>query len=253
MNTNNKIDDLKDFDLFKDLPETVIMEITAMVEPVQLKTDEMLFQKGDPGDAVYLLKSGWVKMVSVNPEGKEVVLNEVGPGSTIGEIAIIDMDPRSAGVIAISDVELLKLGGEDFLNVLYQQSKLGLHIIQSVSKSLRFANTFLENAIVWSQRIAEGDYNFTQEQVQKAQSGVDETSSPDEERANRLLGTFFRMVEDIRAREDGLKQELDELIIVIDQAKREESVDEVTSSGFFKSLKTQSKKLRGDTEEGDED
>ncbi|MBW8011770.1 MAG: Crp/Fnr family transcriptional regulator [Chloroflexi bacterium] len=253
MSQDNKFKDLKDYELFKDLPETVSKELAAKVELVSLKNDEVLFRKGDPGDALYLLQSGWVKMVSEDAEGKEVVLNEVGPGSTIGEIAMIDMEPRSAGVIAMSDVELLKLGSEDFLNVLYQQPKLGLHIIHSVSKSLRFANTYLENTIFWSQRIAEGDYNFAQEQVQKAQSGVFESSSPDEDRANRLLGTFFRMVEDIRAREDGLKKELDELIIVIDQAKREKSVDDVTSSGFFKSLKTQSKKMRRDAEKGDED
>lgn len=244
---------LRSFEMFEGLPDNVIAELADKIELVKLIKDEVLFRKGDPGDALYLLQKGLVKMVSEDADGNEVVLNEVGPGSTIGEMAMIDLDPRSAGVIALSDVELLKLGSEDFLDVLYKQPNLGLHIIHSVSKSLRFANTYLENAIVWSQRIAEGDYNFAQEQVQKAQTRVDEPSHPDEERANRLLGTFFKMVEDIRAREDDLKQELNELIIVIDQAKREKSVDDLTSSGFFQRIQTQSKKMREDAEKGDAD
>jgi CRP-like cAMP-binding protein len=140
---------------------------------------------------------------------------------------------------------MLKLMSDDFLSLLNEQPMMTLPIIRSVSKRLRFATTYIENAIEWSKRIAAGNYDFAEEQMQTAQATIVDSKQPDEERANRFLATFFRMVKEIRAREDELKQQLNQLKIEIDHAKRKKDVDALAKSEFFMELKAKSEKLRG--------
>jgi CRP-like cAMP-binding protein len=243
------IEELKSYSLFEKLPDDVVVELAGEVEQVSLKNNKQLFAEGDPGDSLYIIREGWVKIVNEGEDGKEVVYNHLGPGSVIGEMAILDQAPRSMGVVAISAVKMLKLGSEDFLKVLNQFPVMALDIIRNITKRLRFTTTYIENAIEWSQRIAAGDYSFAQEQVEKSQGTIVDSGASDRERANRFLGTFFRMVEDVKAREDELKQQLNQLKVEIDQARRKQSVEELTNSEFFKNLKSKSGEMRGNIKE----
>lgn len=232
------------YDLFKGLPDEAVDELGEKIELISLKKNEALFHEGDPGDALYLIRTGWVKIVNEGAEEGEVVLNHIGPGSIIGEMAMIDQTPRSSGVVAISKVDLFKLMSDDFLSMLNEQPRMTISIIRSLSNRLRFATTYIENAIDWSKRIAAGNYSFAEKQMEIVQATIVDSKQPDEERANRFLGNFFRMVEEIRAREEELKQQLNQLKIEIDHARRKKEVDELTQSEFFLELKAKSEKLR---------
>jgi CRP-like cAMP-binding protein len=244
---------LKGHDLFKDLPEDVVSGLAEKVEQIELKKDDVLFKEGDPGDAVYILREGWVKVVGEGLDGGQVVFNEMGPGSVFGEMSMVDMEPRSAGVVAISKAKLIKLGNEEFMKVMNEQPILAIYMTRNLVKRLRFATTYIENAIEWSQKIAKGEYNFAEEQMREVQSTmVMDTSKVDEQRANRFLSNFFEMVEDIKAREEELKQELQKLRVEIDQTKRKEAVDELKSSEFFQRLRAEKKSSKGKEEEQEE-
>lgn len=233
------------FELFKDLPKDVLDKLGGIIETVSIQKNDALFHQDDPGDALYLIQRGWVKIVNEAAKESEVVLNHIGPGGIIGEMAMIDQAPRSTGVIAISDLELLKLKSEDFLTLLNEQPAITIPMIRSVSKRLRFATTYIENAIEWSKRIASGDYNFAEERMKLVQSTIVDSKQPDEERANRFLGTFFRMVEEVRAREDELRKQLNQLKVEIDHAKRKKDVKELAESEFFINLKAKSELMKG--------
>jgi CRP-like cAMP-binding protein len=224
-----------EFDFFKPLPRDVIEDLSGRFTLVNLKGNEVLFKKGDEGDALYLLQKGRLKAVSPDRDGNEVVLNQMGPGAIIGEMALIDREPRSAGVVAINDAALLKLSNEDFLTTIRSQPEMGLEIARTLIQRLRFSTTYLENAIEWSQLIAKGEYGFINDinTDEIADSGI----QSDQERAQKFLGTFFQMVEDIKKREDELKRELVKLKVEIDQAKRQSEVDSIASSEFFQNLR----------------
>lgn len=241
--TDTLIGQLKQFELFKSLPESAMADLAERFTQVGLSQDEVLFNKGDAGDALYILRRGRLKMVSMDSEGKEMVLNQVGPGAVIGEMALIDREPRSAGVVALTDAALLRLSTEDFLGMLAVQPTMGLEISRNLIQRLRFATTYIENAIEWSQKIAKGDYSFI-ESVDEAKLGDSENTS-DKERAKRFLGTFFQMVQDIKAREDELKKELVKLRVEIDHAKRKSDVSEITESEFFRKLRENKSKPSG--------
>lgn len=235
---------LKRFDFFKNLPDEAIYDLVDKVEHVVLKKGDVLFNKGDKGDAFYILQEGWVKMVIEDKDGSEIVLNQVGPGNVIGEMALIEDQPRSAGVVALNEAKLLKLTEDEFMDVFMEQPLLGLEIARTIAQRLRFTSTYIESAIEWSKQIAAGNYDYVEEQTNIEGATIMGPSRTDQERALRFLGTFFSMVKDIRAREESLKEELTKLKVVIDHQKREEDVSELAKSEFFQSLKESSEVIR---------
>lgn len=230
---------LSQFDLFKGLPEVSLDNLAEKLQAIHLKAEEVLFEKGDPGDSVYIVRSGTLKIISKDNEGNEVILNQVGAGAILGEMSLLDQGARSAGITAISDAELLFLRRDDFMEALYEQPQMGLEISRGLIQRLRFATTYIENAIEWSQMIAKGDYSFI--------NSVDgeenlEGAGSDQERAARFLGAFFQMVREIQAREEELKKEVVRLKIEIDQSRRKQEVADIAKSDFFKAIQERKKK-----------
>lgn len=239
----NVVESLKKIPLLQDLPQETIEEMARQVRPHYLEQGDVLFRKGQPGDAVYIIRSGWVKIVTENAGGEELTLNHCGPGEVVGEISLIDGEPRSAGVVALEAAEVLELKREAFMDELARQPLLALDVMRNLSARLRFATTYVEKAIEWSNRIAEGDYNFAIEQIQ-SESGVVDRDKADDVRAGELLAAFFHMVEGVRTREETLKQQLRDLSIEIDEAKRREAFEQVAQSPFYQELKASLQQMR---------
>jgi len=113
-----------------------------------------------------------------------------------------------------------------------------------MSDRLRFANAYIEETIVWSQHIAAGNYDFVQRRVEENQSTIVNTDLTYQARASAFLSSFFKMVEGVKKREEDLKQQVQQLIIEIDEVKRQRAVKELTETDFFEHLQTTARKLR---------
>jgi CRP-like cAMP-binding protein len=230
---------LKNTTLFKELSDEALTTLAQKASRRKLMKDDILMRKGEPGDSLFLIHSGWVKIVTVDSKGDELIINKCGPGETIGEMALLDRGPRSATVIALEDAEVLELKQDVFENILDQRPDVSLSIIRSYSNRLRFSTTYIEKAIDWAQKIAEGDYSF----IDQDQSLLNVAGS-DDDKATQLLSAFFTMVRKVKEREDGLKQQLEKLTFEIDQARRKQEFEEITSTEFYANLKEQAKTLR---------
>jgi CRP-like cAMP-binding protein len=246
------VETLRSLPLFEGVPEDILFELASKMERVNLATDETLFYKGDPADSLYLVKSGWVKIVTEDSSGGELMLNQCGIGETIGEMSLLDDNPRSASVIALSPVEMLKLNRDTFLEVLGNQPVLAMYILRKITARLRFNTTYIEEAIELSKRVAEGDYSFAMDQIQQTQDKIVGDSVSDEARANELLSAFFAMVKGVQEREEKLKQQLRQLTIQIDDAKRQEEYEKLTQSAFFADLKAAAEKMRAERDSEEE-
>src|SRR5262249_33245095 len=152
--------------------------------------------------------------------------------------------PRSASVIPLEPVRVLVLRRERFLDELGRHPVLAVDVMRNICGRLRFASTYIEKAIEWSQRVAEGDYRLAITAIQDDQRRVASTRAPDEVRAAELLSAFFHLVEGVQAREESLKQQVRQLEIRIDEAKRAKDVRDLTDTDFFAGLKTRSDELR---------
>lgn len=246
------VETLKHLPLFEGAPEEVLYEIASKMERVTLNTDQTLFHKGDPADALYLIKSGWVKIVTLDSAGGELVLNQCGIGEAIGEMSLLDENPRSASVIAMSPVEMLKLGRDAFMEVLAQQPTLAMYIMRKLTSRLRFNTTYIEEAIELSRQVAEGDYSFAIDRIQETQNRIVGEGVSDEDRATELLSAFFAMIQGVQEREEDLKNQLRQLTVQIDEAKRKAEYEKLTQSSFYADLKAAAERIRKERETGDQ-
>ncbi len=103
------------------------------------KNSVILFED-DPGDALYVVASGRVKVVLIGEAGKEVILSVLKDGDFFGEMALIDDEPRSAHVIAMEDTDLLVLRREDFQRCMEGQPGMALSLLRALSGRLRKAD-----------------------------------------------------------------------------------------------------------------
>jgi len=229
--------------LFRELNNEALSTIAKKASTRKIAKDEILIKKGDEGDSLFLVHSGQLKIVTEDSKGEELIINICGPGEVIGEMALIDKVPRSATVIALENVEVFELHHDTFEEILKTRPDVSLSIIRNYSSRLRFSTTYIEKAIDWAQKIAEGDYSFIEDDDH-------DHDTPDDDKAEQLLAEFFKMVQKVKEREDGLKEQLEKLNFEIDQARRKKEFEEITGTEFYTQLKEQAKELRKKRQQG---
>lgn len=232
--------------LFKNTPEAVLAEIASRVKIHDLKKDDVVMKAGDPSASIFILRTGWVKIVRKDDRGEEVVLNHIGPGQVIGEMSLIDRKPRSSNVVVLRSAEVMEIEYDVITEMLNHYPILGQSLLQEMFNRVRFANAYIEETVEWCRQIAAGNYDFVQGQVEQTQSTVVDMTKPDHARANAFLSVFFRMVEEVKERELNLKKEVQRLTIQIDEVKRQKAVEELTDTDFFEELQEAAQKIRAD-------
>ena len=234
--------------LFRGLPNDVLLTVAQKATLRQLAEGDVLMRRGETGDSLFMINDGWFKIVMEDAQGGELVINRTGPGETLGEMALLDEAPRSATVIALSPAKVLELKKEAFREILDQRPDIAMSLIRGFSSRLRFSATYIQKAIDWTQKIAEGDYSIIEQTQPRA-----EGASSDEDKASQLLSAFFQMVRSVKAREDSLKQQLQRLSLEIDESRRKQEFEDLTSTDFYANLKEQAQKLRAqrNTKEND--
>lgn len=249
-----KIQLLKHIDWFSTLPLTDLAVIADQLHAKSFARNDILFQRGDPGDAFYIIIQGWVNAFVNSDEGSMIVLNQFGPGDIFGEMALLDNKPRSAGIMALTPLEVLALNRNDFLDVLQEHSAIALETLRGLSGKLRFAATYVEKAVAWSQRIADGDYSMVLDEIEASQHEVVGAMASDDFSVRALLSALYKMTQGVQQREDELRQEISalKLKIEINEEKRQEQVQAITQSPFFASLRAQVQKLREESQAGTE-
>jgi cGMP-dependent protein kinase 2 len=108
---------LKRVSLFASLADDIIDALANKVELVSFRKGEVIIREGDPGDCLYLIRSGFVK-VSRGPLDHEKILTYLQEGSYFGEMALIRDERRSANIVAMTDVEAVRIGKREFGQIL---------------------------------------------------------------------------------------------------------------------------------------
>jgi CRP/FNR family cyclic AMP-dependent transcriptional regulator len=95
----------------------------------------------DPGDSLFVVRSGRVKVVLLGEDGREVILGILEPGEYFGELSLIDEQPRSANVIAMEESTLMVLRREDFRRRVEEAPSVAWALLQGLSRRLRQADS----------------------------------------------------------------------------------------------------------------
>lgn len=132
--------------LFRGLAAATIDEIAALSSRRSFAEGAVVFLRGDPGDSLYGVVTGKVRISVSGPGGKEVFLNIMEPGDSFGEIALLDGQPRTATATAITQTELLIVQREQFLTLLRKEPSLALHLIQQLCRRARWTSELMEDS-----------------------------------------------------------------------------------------------------------
>lgn len=98
----NRIELLRQTTLFAELPDDVLQALAARLGKRTFARGMVLFHKGSPGQQLYLIESGQVRIFVLGDAGAEITLNIHGPGECFGELALLDGGPRSADAVAMA-------------------------------------------------------------------------------------------------------------------------------------------------------
>lgn len=128
---------LRSSDLLSDLPERLSASLLANAKPVKLAADGVLFLAGDPGDGCYRLEEGLLKVSMLSPSGAERILAILGPGSIVGDMAMIDGRTRSASVSALRDCKLSFVSRAIFESVAAKNPEIYKHLLNMLAARLR--------------------------------------------------------------------------------------------------------------------
>lgn len=128
---------LRKVSLFADLPDEDLKKIVRLTRIRQYRKQEVIFYADDPGTALFILKSGMVKISVMDKDLREVILKLLYPGDFFGEMALLDGQHRSATVTAIERSEAVVLDREAFLSILRQKPELILTMLLTVCRRLR--------------------------------------------------------------------------------------------------------------------
>jgi CRP/FNR family transcriptional regulator, cyclic AMP receptor protein len=133
--------------LFAALDDEQAAELRASMSEVTLARGDALFHEGDPGDRLYVVTDGKVKLHRTSPDGRENMLAVLGPGELIGELSLFDPGPRTATASALTEVKLLGLGHGDLQPWLNARPEVATALLRAVARRLRKTNDQMSDLV----------------------------------------------------------------------------------------------------------
>lgn len=128
---------LKEVSLFQLLGDEERVELAGQLELERFRAGQTLFNIGDPGEALYLVRSGEVEVFFKNHTGERIVLEVVTAGGFFGELSLLDRGSRSASVIATQDTETLRLNRSELEKFIVSRPQAAMGLLTAMSRRLR--------------------------------------------------------------------------------------------------------------------
>ncbi len=137
----------KQVSIFADLPEEDIRALTSVAKRRTFRAGEVIFHRDDPGQVLYMIKEGKVKICIISPDGQEISLAVLGKGEYFGEMALLDGLPRSTDAVTLEKVECYTLQRSDFHNAILKNPKIAILVLEALTKRLRNTDQMVEDLI----------------------------------------------------------------------------------------------------------
>ena len=140
-------DFLRDIPLFQTMDDEERAAVAALTEEVHFAQGQRLFHEHDTGGICYLLRQGRVELSVLDETGQKLVVDVVEPGELFGELSLFDGGNRSAGAIALTDVDAFVLERDEFLDFLRRKPDAALDVLAALTKRIRRADALLKHRI----------------------------------------------------------------------------------------------------------
>lgn len=138
---------LKQVKLFSDLSDVEMDEMNKMTRMEAFKKKQPIYLPGDPGDYVYLLKSGRVKISKIGDDGKELTLAVLEPGEIFGEVEVLEETTRDSVAEVIDDADICLIKREDFERFLKSQPQCSFKLTKLIGFRLKQIENRIEDIV----------------------------------------------------------------------------------------------------------
>jgi CRP/FNR family transcriptional regulator, cyclic AMP receptor protein len=139
---------LRKHPIFCDLDADAFEQLCRYAKPATLRRGATIFSKGDPGNSLIAVISGTVKISISSPDGRNAILNLIGPGEIFGEVAVLDGQARTADAIANTNCEIYVIDRREFLPFVKSQPALAMKFIELLCTRLRWTSDQVEQVIL---------------------------------------------------------------------------------------------------------
>lgn len=119
---------------FADLPVTIREALARVSIPRHFNASQVIYLEGEPGEALYILESGWVKATRMSPEGREQAVLVVKPGDVFGDVAVLTDTCYPGTVVALEPVKAWQIEKAHIMNLLARYPALSMAVIRRLSE-----------------------------------------------------------------------------------------------------------------------
>jgi len=141
--------------IFSTLEPEELASVKPFIEKKLLQENSVLFEEGDPGDAMFIVAVGAVKIIKSIDDNKGKVVGTFSEGDFFGELALLDGQPRSAGAVVTRTSVILKIGFDNFRQLMNKSPFAALKIISQIAcyLSIRLRTTNLKLAELENEKL----------------------------------------------------------------------------------------------------
>jgi CRP/FNR family cyclic AMP-dependent transcriptional regulator len=147
MQAIEKLAILRHHPLFSGLDLAIIDRLASYAHVKNFPAGAVVFAKGDPGNSLFAVCAGTVKISNISSEGKSAVFNLINAKQVFGEIALLDGGPRTAEAVALSECVLMMIDRRDFIPLVKSEPELALRLIEVLCGRLRHTSEQVEDVI----------------------------------------------------------------------------------------------------------
>ena len=138
---------LRGHPLFGHLGAEAIDRLASYSHSKSVSAGTTIFARGDPGNSLFAVCAGTVRISNRSTEGKDAVFNLINPGEIFGEIALLDGNPRTADALAVTNCDLMIIDRRDFIPMVTNSPEIALKLIEVLCARLRRTSEQVEDVI----------------------------------------------------------------------------------------------------------
>lgn len=138
---------LSNITMFEHLNEDDLVALAKVIDELKVPEGHTLFQAGDPGDSLFIVRVGQIELFIKDTVGQKIVLTTAEPGDMFGELAMLDSGARTATALAITECEVLVLDRDDLILLFQRKPEAALHMLAALTGLTRKADELLRTRV----------------------------------------------------------------------------------------------------------
>lgn len=190
----NLVEKLQESQIFNNVDADDLKALIDIMEKREYPAGTVMMRRGELGDSMVEIIEGHIRIFTEDSAGNEVTLVVRGPGEVVGELSLIDDQPRSASVAAETDLKVLELKRTAFLEFLADRPKVGMQMMLTLTGRIRYTTDYLQQVVEWIQRVEEGDFDKAMESLASQEDDADAGM-------HKLIETFISMIRNVQQRQ----------------------------------------------------